>query len=292
MNMERVSVVRSSVDIEAAVRRSVELLGGTGLEGDEHVLIKPNVCNAKNPDGMVLTDFRVIKAAIDIVKEQGCEVTVVESDNIAGTAESRVQGSGLMDLLDDWGVPFMNLSHGDYEEHQVDGVALRMPRAVLDAEYLVNLPKMKTCAHTLLTLGVKNLFGVIQQAQKSRYHKKLDAILPYLAKTIRCDLVVVDGLTCMEGNGPIVGNPVCMNLVAAGRNVVAVDSVCSRLMGYDPSKVPHIAEAARQGTGPMGLEEIEVVGDDWTACAHRFEAPYSLRATFKSLKAIRDVYLG
>jgi uncharacterized protein (DUF362 family) len=186
----------------------------------------------------------------------------------------------------------MNLSHGDYEEHEVAGITLRMPRAVLDADYLINLPKMKTCAHTLITLGVKNLYGVFQQAQKSRYHKKLDAILPYLAKTIRCDLVVVDGLTCMEGNGPVVGNPVCMNLLVAGRNVVAVDSVCSRLMGYDPSAVPHIAEAARQGTGPMSLEEIEVVGDDWEACVHRFEAPYSLRATLKSLKAIRDVYLG
>ena len=292
MSMEKVSVVRSGPDVEAAVRRSVELLGGAGLEGGEDVLIKPNVCNAKNPEGMVLTDFRVIEAVIDLVRENGCDATVVESDNIAGTAESRVRGSGLMGLLDEWDVPFMNLSHGDYEEHEVAGVKLRMPRAVLDADYLVNLPKMKTCAHTLLTLGVKNLYGVLQQAQKSRYHRKLDAILPYLAKTVRCDLTVVDGLTCMEGNGPIVGNPVCMNLVVAGRNVVAVDSVCSRLMGYDPSKVSHIAGAARQGTGPLSLDEIEVVGDDWAACVHQFEAPYSLRATLKSLKAIREVYLG
>jgi len=292
VSMEKVSVVRSGPDVEAAVRRSVELLGGAGLEGGEDVLIKPNVCNAKNPEGMVLTDFRVIEAVIDLVREKGCDATVVESDNIAGTAESRVRGSGLMGLLDEWDVPFMNLSHGDYEEHEVAGVKLRMPRAVLDADYLVNLPKMKTCAHTLLTLGVKNLYGVLQQAQKSRYHRKLDAILPYLAKTVRCDLTVVDGLTCMEGNGPIVGNPVCMNLVVAGRNVVAVDSVCSRLMGYDPSKVSHIAGAARQGTGPLSLDEIEVVGDDWAACVHQFEAPYSLRATLKSLKAIREVYLG
>lgn len=292
MRMEGVSVVRSGPDVEAAVRRSVELLGGAGLEGGEDVIIKPNVCNAKNPDGMVLTDFRVIKAVIDLVREKGCDATVVESDNIAGTAESRVQGSGLMRLLDEWDVPFTNLSHGDHEEHEVAGVTLRMPRVVLEADYLVNLPKMKTCAHTLLTLGVKNLYGILQQAKKSRYHRKLDTILPYLAKTVRCDLVVVDGLTCMEGNGPIVGNPVCMNLVVAGRNVVAVDSVCSRLMGYDPSKVPHIAEAARQGTGPLSMEEIEVVGDNWTACVHHFEAPYTVKATLKSLKAIKEVYLA
>jgi len=290
--MERVSVVRSGEDVDAAVRRSVELLGGTGLEGGENVLIKPNVCNPKNPEGMVLTDFRVVKAVIDLAREEGCDATVVESDNIAGTAESRVEGSGLMELLSEWDVPFMNLSHGDYEEHQVAGVNLRIPRAVLDAEYLVNLPKMKTCAHTLLTLGVKNLYGVFQQAKKSKYHSKLDAILPYLAKTVRCDLTLADGLTCMEGNGPIVGNPVCLNLFVAGRNVVAVDSVCCRIMGYEPSAVRHVAEAARLGAGPTGMDEIEMVGDDWASCVHRFEPPYSLKATLKSLKAIKEVYLG
>lgn len=292
MTLCKVSLVRADADIEAAVRRSVELIGGLGLRGDEHVIVKPNVCNAKNPEGMVVTDFRVIKAVLDLVRERCDMVTVVESDNIAGSAESRVDGSGLMGLLDEWGVPFLNLSHGDYEEHTVAGVVLKMPRAVLEADYLVNLPKIKTCAHTLVTLGVKNLYGVFQQPKKSRYHKRLDDILPYLARTVRCDLTVVDGLTCMEGNGPVVGNPVCMNLVLAGRNVVAVDAVCSRLMGYDPAKIPHIASAAKQGTGPIALDEIEVVGDDMAACTQEFEPPYSLRATLKSLKAIKDIYLG
>jgi uncharacterized protein (DUF362 family) len=290
--VNKVSLVKADADIEAAVRRSVDLIGGLSLKGDEHVIVKPNVCNAKNPQGMVITDFRVIKAVLDLVREKCDEVTVVESDNIAGPAESRVEGSGLMDLLDEWDVPFLNLSHGDYEEHTVAGAVLRMPRTVLEADYLVNLPKMKTCAHTLLTLGVKNLYGVFQQAKKSKYHKHLDEILPYLARTVRCDLTVVDGLTCMEGNGPLVGNPVCMNMVLAGRNVVAVDAVCSRLMGYDPTNIPHIANAAKQGAGPIALDEIEVVGEDAAECVREFEPPYSLKATFKSLKAIKDIYLG
>ena len=54
----------------------------------------------------------------------------------------------------------------------------------------------------------------------------------------------------------------------------------------------HIAEGARQGAGPTGLEEIETVGAHWASCVHRFEPPYSLTATLKSLRAIKDVYLG
>lgn len=290
--MSKVSLVRADADIEAAVRRSVELVGGLGLRGDEHVIVKPNICNAKNPEGMVVTDFRVIKAVLDLVRERCSEVTVVESDNIAGSADSRVEGSGLMDLLDEWDVPFLNLSHGDYEERTVAGTVLRMPKAVLEADYLVNLPKIKTCAHTLVTLGVKNLYGVFQQPKKSKYHKLLDEVLPYLARTVRCDLTVVDGLTCMEGNGPLVGNPVCLNLVLAGKNVVAVDAVCSRLMGYDPAKIAHIANSAEQGVGPIDAEEIEVVGGPWEPYVKEFEPPYSLKATLKSLRSIKEIYLG
>ncbi len=77
-------------------------------------MIKPNVCNAKNPEGIVLTDFRVIKAVVDIVRENGNDLVIVESDNISGSAESRMEGSGLMWLLDEWDVDFLNLSHDDY----------------------------------------------------------------------------------------------------------------------------------------------------------------------------------
>jgi uncharacterized protein (DUF362 family) len=95
----------------------------------------------------------------------------------------------------------------------------------------------------------------------------------------------------MEGNGPVIGNPVCMNLILAGRNVVSVDAVCSRLMGYDPDSIPHIALSAERGIGPIDSDSIQVVGTDWTKYAQNFESPYSLKATLKSFKAIKDIYL-
>ena len=116
-------------------------------------------------------------------------------------------------------------------------------------------------------------------------------ILPFLAENIRSDLIIVDGLTCMEGNGPVIGNPVCLNLLAAGTNPVAVDSICSRLMGYDPESIPHIALSSKRGVGPIDLDHIEVLGDDWTSLGQEFEPPYSLKAVLKSWKAIKDVYL-
>ena len=289
--MEQVSLVHVA-DVDLAVRESIRLIGGLRLDPDKQVVIKPNVCNAKNPDGMVISDFRVIKAVVDVVRENGNDMLMVESDNISGSAESRMEGSGLMSLLDEWDVDFLNLSHDDYTEYDVAGTTLRLPETVLNADYFINIPKIKTCAHTLVTLGIKNLYGIFQRKQKSKLHKHLDEILPFLAKTIRNDLIVMDGINCMEGNGPIVGNQVCMNLILAGRNVTAVDAVSSHLMGYDPDEISHIALTSKQGVGPIEMESIEVLGEDWRKYVQNFEPPYSLKATLKSLKSIREVYLS
>lgn len=288
--MTRVSAVEAGKDIDEAVRRSVDLIGGLRLGGGEHIVIKPNVCNAKNPYGMVNTDPRVLEAVVGMVREKAGRITVVESDNISGTAERRMEGSGFLNLLEGLGVEFLNLSGDDYEAHEVAGVELRLPRTVLEADLFVNLPKIKTCGHTLVTLSIKNLFGVLQRRRKNRLHGRLDEVLPYLARTIRNDLIVVDGVTAMEGNGPVIGTPREMGVVVAGIDPVSVDAVCSAMMGFDPASIAHIARAHGMGLGELDPDRIEVVGDDWRRFAGEFERPYSLRATLKSVRTLGKVY--
>lgn len=290
--MEKVAIVGNVSDIDSSVQRCVDLIGGYSMKPNDEVIIKPNICSSKNPDGMVLTDYRIISSIVNQVKSHGNNVVMVESDNISGVAVKRARESGFLDLCDELDVEFIDLSNDDYEEFPVAGTKLRLPRTVLDADYLINLPKIKTCGHTLVTLAIKNLYGVFQRKRKGKLHKHLNEILPFLADTIRSDLIIVDGLTCMEGNGPIIGNPINLNILAAGTNPVAVDSICSRIMGYDPESIPHIDLTSKRGVGPTKLDEIEVVGDDWTKYCQSFTPPYSLRATLKSWKAIKEVYLS
>ncbi len=82
--MGKVAVVRAEENIETAVRRSIELAGSLQIKPDMRVVVKPNICNAKNPYGMVITDFAIIEATVKMVREKGCEPLIVESDNIAG----------------------------------------------------------------------------------------------------------------------------------------------------------------------------------------------------------------
>jgi uncharacterized protein (DUF362 family) len=287
----RVAVVEAGDDIRGAVEEAIGLVGGLRLRGGEHVVIKPNVCNAKNPYGMVNTDFRIIEAVVDLVRDEAEKVTVVESDNISGSADKRVAESGLLGELKKMDVEFLNLSGDEFEVHEVAGKKLRLPRTVLDADYFINLPKVKTEGHVSVTLSIKNLFGVPQRAKKSSLHRRLNEILPYLAGAIRHDLIVVDGVVAMEGNGPLIGTPKELGVVVAGENPVSVDAVCARMMGFDTREIEYLVKAHEKGLGEMDLDSVEVVGADWRGLAQEFERPYSLRATLKSVKTIRKVYL-
>jgi uncharacterized protein (DUF362 family) len=95
----------------------------------------------------------------------------------------------------------------------------------------------------------------------------------------------------MEGNGPVVGNPCELGVIVAGTNVVSVDAMCSRLMGYNPDKIPHIQGSYELGLGEIELDQINVVGDEWHQFVREFERPYSLRATLKSMRSLKDTYL-
>ena len=287
---DRVAIVEVGDDVPWAVARGVELLGGLPLSGGERVVIKPNLCNTKNPDGMVTTDFRVIEAVIGLVRERTDRIVVVESDNISDTADARAEKSGLLELLDGLGVEFLNLSGDECEVHEVAGKKLRLPRTALEADCFINLPKIKTEGHVGVTLSIKNLFGLPARRKKSQLHTRLNEILPYLTKVVRNDLVVVDGIVAMEGNGPIIGTPRELGIIVAGTNPVSTDAVCSRIMGYDPLKVKYLANAHEMGLGEIDLDKIEVLGEDWRKLASEFERPYSLKATLKSVRTVRKVY--
>ena len=289
--MGSVSIVRVVDDPKKAVEKSIELIGGARIKKGAHVVVKPNICNSKNPDGMVITDFRIIESVISMAKKATSDITVVESDNISGSAEKRVVGSGLMKRIEEWGVKFKNLSRDDYEEHQVGGAKFRIPRTVLDADYFINLPKMKTEGHALVTLSMKNLFGILVEGKKKSLHRYLDDLLPYLSKVVRQDLIVVDSIVCMEGNGPLIGTPKCLNLVVAGTNPVEVDSVCTRIMGINPDEVKHIANASLMGLGEMDIGKIRILGERLDEVSTRFDRPYGFRATMKSIKAIKNIYI-
>lgn len=291
--MDTVCVQKAPRPSKETISSMLDLLGPVDIRSDEKVVVKPNICFHRNSRNMIVTDASLIVAIIDWLKERTSHITVVESDNRSGSANDRVERLGLGSILAQLNVPFKNLSKekglllrkvGDTEFH--------VPELVTEADYLLNLPKLKTCVGTTVTLSLKNAFGLVSDKNKPSMHGILDQILLEVNKLVRRQLIVVDGGIGMEGNGPLLGEPVRMGILVAGTRPVSVDATCSRIMGFDPSQIGHIKTCASHGLGTIDLTEVNVVGESISEVAVRF-APPSLSpvSVARTVKSAAQLYL-
>jgi len=292
--VEMVAVQRVSNDLEGSLKTLLGMVKFKPITQGDLVIIKPNICYPKNPNRMIITDPELLEAVIKILKHKTSNIVVVESNNNSGKADFRAERSGVLAVIEDSGVEFLNLSESETEERRVAGYTIEIPKIMMDADFILNMPKMKTCniENVVITISMKNMFGVIAN-KKSKLHKRLVDILLYINRVIRQDLIVVDGLVAMEGLGPIWGSPVDMNLLVAGTNPVAVDAVCSYIMGIDPLSINLLWRASKEGMGSIDLKEIKTVGVDLAEVRREFEVPkFTLKNIIKALELGLSSLLG
>ncbi|MBC8229984.1 DUF362 domain-containing protein, partial [bacterium] len=240
MNMSKgatVSIVRIDNSVEVAVEEAVNLVGGLSamVSPGDTVLIKPN-CIREEPSYMgTTTNIQVIKAAVRLVKEAGAIPIVGEASGNQYDTEAVFKNLGLREALGD--VKVLDLDKEEIVNVNIKGAkALKrvgIAKAVLEADFIIGLPLLKTHMTTMITIGMKNMMGVLPQREKWNMHLSgLHQALVDLNRIVKPDLVIVDGVTGMEGLGPTIGTPVQMELILAGKDVVAVDSVGSAVMGF------------------------------------------------------------
>ena len=291
---EKVVIVKAEEGVDEAIQKSIHLLGGLDIKRGQQVVIKPNVCYHKNLDNMIITDPRVLEAVINLVKKRTDNIVVVESDSRSGTADERVTRSGVMDLIEKCGVEFLNLSDDETEEYDVDGFTLQIPETVLETDFFVNIPKVKTCniEHTFITVAMKNMFGILANKKKPKLHEKLVEILLFLNRTIHQNLIIVDGIVGMQGLGPIQGSPVDLGLIISGLNSVTVDAICCYIMGINPYAVEPLWKAYEAGIGEINMNRIQIIGEKINDVSKKFDYPtFSSRNIFTALKTTMKAQL-
>lgn len=177
--------------------------------------------------------------------------------------------------------------------------AIDYPTIIKDADVFIDLPALKTHTMTMVTLGVKNLQGILTEADRYLGHRDdLDQHLVDILKVRKPDLTLVDGLIGMEGMGAgESGTPVDMGLILAGEDVVAVDTVASRVMGIqNPGVVGTTRIAAYDGIGTMDMGSIEVKGSAIDEVSRAFLLPYNYTQPIESFVTgvypNVDVYIG
>jgi predicted dehydrogenase/uncharacterized protein (DUF362 family) len=289
LEAETVAVLKVGDNVADAVKKSVQMVQGfRGVKKDDLVVIKPNVCFPKNPQNMIVTDRRVLESVIDLAKNKTKNVVVVESDARSGTAERRMIETGVMDTVKQCDAEFLNLSKDEVEEHKIGDLPIQIPKTALKADYFVNLPKVKTNMDTVVTIAMKNMFGIIATRQKTQFHKQLADTLVYLSKTIPQDLIVVDGITAMEGLGPIRGSPVSLGLIISGKNPVTVDAACTHIIGFNPYAVEALWKAHQQGMGEIDPQKIKFIGEPLENVKTKLSLP--LMSKRNLIEALRTEY--
>jgi len=234
------------------------------LSGWTSVLIKVNFITVQTWDTGATTDPMVVEAIIKKLKNLPVKVYVAESDATITNADKAFEVTGMRQMAESNGVECINLRHAkDRVKIKIpNGEALdsiTVPRIVMDSA-IVNAAKLKTHTSTTVTLGLKNMFGLLPDKLKGKYHMKgINKVIIDINTVLKPALTVIDGFVGMEGHGPSDGTPVKMDLIIAGTDVVATDATASRIMGFDPHKISHICKAYEKGLGT--IDDIQILGE-------------------------------
>src|SRR4030043_601974 len=212
----------------SALRQSIDLIGGIQnfVKKGSRVLLKPNLLYGKNPEKAVTPHPSVVRGMIQIVREAGGVPCIGDSPSV-GSLTKTAEKAGIKAVADEMKCPLMEfdkpmlLPEGGGKIFR----QLEIDRSVLEADVIINLPKWKTHAQMLLTLGVKNLFGCIPGPRKALWHLKAGAdqkafaqMLIDLYQIIQPSLTILDGIVGMDGNGPGSGDPIQLGLILASRD--------------------------------------------------------------------------
>lgn len=284
MSKVKVSIVKTNPNPQYSqileyVRKAIDLIGGIEdlIKPGDLVLINPSwVAPPVDREAGCITIPEIPRAIADIIRGMDARPVIAESSAVGVDSEKVIQDSGYRELRE-MGYEVIDLKK-DKKAH------VKLPTVngkVFDkvdcwdladkADVIISVPKLKTHDQTEMTCAIKKLKGLLTDKGKKAMHQEglFEGVVDLLS-AVKPRLAVVDAIICQEGIGPVFGRPVEMNLIVAGKDLVAVDATCAQLIGYDPAETLLTVNAAARGLGVMNANQIEVVGVPLTEVKRRF----------------------
>lgn len=259
-------VVARSGEPEAMVRRAIAALGGMErfVPRDASVIIKPNICVAYHTyEYAATTNPWVVGALVRLCLEAGARSVRVMDNPFGGTAEDAYEISGIAEQVRAAGGEMVVMSHMKYVPTDIPQARSLKQSAVYDdalkADVLIDVPIAKDHGLARLTLGMKNLMGLIRDRQA--IHSDMGQRLADLTSLFRPKLTVVDAVRMLMANGPTGGNlddVKQMNTIVASPDIVAADSYAATLFGMQPEEIRYIQAGAQRGLGRSDLKNLRI----------------------------------
>lgn len=255
--------------VAEALHLLLEPLGGIErfIKPGQKVLIKPNLLAGKSPERAVTTHPEIVRQVIQMVQGAGAVVTVGDSPGL-GKSESVARKCGIYDVVKATGARFapfeesVPVQFGTGTFHQ-----LEVSREALEADVIINLPKLKTHQMMGYTGAVKNLFGLVVGMRKVRLHLQAGTdkaffalMLLELAERFAPALSIMDAVVAMEGDGPGNGDPVQLGALLASPHALALDTVASTMVSLPKERVWTQRVALETGRRGASLDELDLYG--------------------------------
>jgi uncharacterized protein (DUF362 family) len=277
-------------DYAAVVAQAIANAGGLESivsEGDT-VIIKPNLSSSSEVGSPGTTDYRVVAEVVREVQALGAGRIIVAEGAGAGEPFSKdglkrnkynaIAGVELLDLNT---IPKEDCYY-ESSPKKLTSQPIYMPKIYVDADVVISVPKVKTNYSVGATLGLKNGFGAPPKPLMNDgsiykwglHNLGIENSIVEINLIRKPDFVVIDGIVAGEGNGPLNNEPVDAQIVFAGSDVMAVDTIASYFMGFTPQKLPHLKLAAENGLGESRMENIKVVGADLNEIRMDFDSPF------------------
>ncbi len=261
-------------EVTQSLTQAFYLIGGLGtfVQSGQRVLLKVSMLRGAAPERAVSTHPIIVVALAKLVRELGA--TPVIGDSCGGSAyglsEKALEECGFGPLAREHGIETVLFETAGSKNIPVKGhrflPQIPVSNAVLKADVIISLPKLKTHVETLMTGAVKNMLGCLPGAAKLMVHKQapspedLGHALLDIYSSVKPKLCVMDAVVGMSGDGPSKGKPAHVGALLASADGVALDHVAARLIGYNPMLIPTIAPAKARGLGENDASKIEVVG--------------------------------
>jgi len=279
-NVSLVKTENKGRSLKADVGKALDLIGFKFSSKVSTIIIKLNLCYYWNASTGQTTDPKFVGAMIDHLREtysHDVEIRLAEADASAMRTKYAFPILGYARLAEQKKVKLFNLSEDVVEEREIQvnrrKIIMQVPRALLEADLFINMPKLKVMRATHISCAMKNLFGANAYRRKVTYHPQLAETIVAINKVLKPNLTLVDGLVALGRF------PVKLNLIMAGTNTFAVDWTAAQIVGYKPSRIKFLKEAIKKDLG--NPRDIHVVGERIEEFSKDFPTENNLNARLK-----------
>ena len=248
-------------------RQAIAAVGGIERYVDQgaDVIIKPNICNAYHgPEYASTTNPEVVAAIVALCLDAGaCSVRVMDFP-FGGKAQDAYRSSGIAQAVEAAGGQMALMNSLKYQEIDIpNAMALHRTQVhadILNADTVINVPIAKHHSGAKLTLGMKNLMGVILD-RGALHANGLHQSIADLSTVVKPELTIIDATRILVANGPTGGNlddVRQMNTIIASPDVVAADACAATLFNMAGADIEYIRLADQLGLGTMDLSSINI----------------------------------